>query len=301
MKILITGASGLLGRAVYNLFTQSGFDCVGTSFSRNQRHLIKLDLTNESALEQALHSHAPDFIIHAAAERKPDVCESNASGVYDLNVKATAILAEWSQVHQKPLLFISTDYVFDGKKAPYSIHDETSPINAYGESKVKAEKILLEKSSTAKILRIPVLYGALEYVQESALSLLLEALYRAEGEVEFDHWSKRYPTAVEDVAEVVLQMQRKWHTLTESIYHWSGSQCWTKFEIAKLLQEAFHLHEKKILPQEQNPSDAPRPYDCHLDRRELKKIGIHAERDFKAWFLECVSEAAKAKDYTVHK
>jgi dTDP-4-dehydrorhamnose reductase len=301
MKILITGASGLLGRAVYNLFTQSGLDCVGTSFSRNQPHLIKLDLTNESTLEHALNSHSPDFIIHTAAERRPDECENNASGVYNLNVKATASLAEWSEVNQKPLLFISTDYVFDGKKAPYSIDDEPTPINAYGESKARAEVILLEKSSTAKILRIPVLYGKVEYMRESALSLIFHQLYHAQGEVELDHWSKRYPTAVEDVAEVVLQMQRKWHMLTESIYHWSSSQCWTKYEIAKLLQEAFHLHEKKILPQEQNPTDAPRPYDCHLDRRELKKIGIHAERDFKGWFLECVSEAAKATDYTVHK
>ncbi len=106
----------------------------------------------------------PNVIVNLAAERNPDQCENNAAGTKMLNVDLPEALATYCTEHKDGglnpfLLHVSTDYVFDGKCPPYASNDPTSPLNAYGESKVASEKAVLSADPLSTILRVPVLYG----------------------------------------------------------------------------------------------------------------------------------------------
>ncbi|KAJ3278878.1 Methionine adenosyltransferase 2 subunit beta, partial [Blyttiomyces sp. JEL0837] len=168
-KVLVTGASGLLGRAVFNAFDKDGkYDVIGLAFSRATDRLEKLDLTDFPAVETYLSTHLPTVIIHCAAERRPDKAESDKAGVLKLNVDTVRHLASISKKFNAWFLYISSDYVFDGRNPPYNVNDKPNPINFYGETKLAGEVGCLEGNQEAVVVRIPVLYGDAKTVDESA-------------------------------------------------------------------------------------------------------------------------------------
>lgn len=162
MKCLVTGASGLLGRAVVERLKQDGHDVTGIGFTRSSSDIKKLDLTDFEAVDAFLESLKPEAIVHSAAERRPDVVEKSPEASHSLNVEVPVHLAEWCKAQGEacPLLInISTDYVFDGVTPPYKVDDEPNPLNAYGKSKWDGEKGVRGngKSGRTSSLRVPVL------------------------------------------------------------------------------------------------------------------------------------------------
>ena len=122
MKILVTGASGLLGRAVCTeLRAQQDFQVVGTAYSRASSDLIKVNLLEKQEVEACVAKVKPGFIIHCAATRKPDICETNPDLTNRLNVEVTRWIAENARKHKSWMIHISTDYVFDGNSLLHGI------------------------------------------------------------------------------------------------------------------------------------------------------------------------------------
>jgi S-adenosylmethionine synthetase len=132
-----------------------------------------------------------------------------------LNVAATRALAKLCAANSIVLLYISTDYVFPGTEgdAPYHVTSEPKPSNLYGETKLGGEKAVLEEyekqgdksSGLGVVLRVPVLYGEAESPAESAVNVLMDAVWKAQekdASIKMDHWAIRYPTNTEDVARV---------------------------------------------------------------------------------------------------
>ena len=161
MKVLLTGASGLLGRAIVRSMKDhcSLYAC---AYSRSNDNLHKLNLLNSDEVTQMIESVQPHFIIHAAAERSPDVCENDHATTDAINIQATSHLAQCAKAIGATLIYISTDYVFDGTKPPYHTDDSANPLNYYGASKLAGEKAVLESGAKAIVLRVPVLYGPVE-------------------------------------------------------------------------------------------------------------------------------------------
>lgn len=113
IKVLVTGATGLLGRAVmHNLRSDPAVQVVGLGYSRVGDGVVKCDITNQAELKSVVEEHSPNVIIHAAAERRPDVAASDPAATEHLNVAVSANVANLAKSVNAALIYISTDYVW---------------------------------------------------------------------------------------------------------------------------------------------------------------------------------------------
>lgn len=285
-RILITGATGLLGRPILHACSAvPGWRVTGASFRRGGPGLERIDLSQTAQIPAFLDRLAPDVIIHSAAERRPDVSEKDPAGTQRLNVGATAALAHWAAAHQAFLIYISSDYVFDGTKAPYTPASPTHPINAYGQSKLDGEQAVRAAGRDHAILRVPILYGEVESLDESPVTVLAKNMLNARpGErLAMENWATRYPTHTRDVAAVLRQMVT--HKLTHpdfsGIFHWSGDEPMTKYDMACAFARLLPFDPARLVPDNAPPaSGAPRPKDCHLDSSALESLGIGQRTPF---------------------
>ena len=304
IRILITGATGLLGRALVQQFYQYDVTALGFSRVKPEEDGVTLapsrpddprsglltwqrcDLSDPEAIRAVFHKVQPHVIVHSAAERRPDVVEKSEASVRQLNVDATALLAELAHSRDDCfLLLISTDYVFDGTQPPYKPNAAPNPLNKYGLSKLQAERALLDSPHHGGVLRVPVLYGRAQDLAESAITCMLEPLLAAHRRGEpfkVDHWAKRVPTLVDDVALVCLQIveRRLRHCSLSGVWHWSGPDHLTKYELCLLMARHFGLPTEFIVPDEEPPKDNIRPRDAQLDTSTLFLMGIGKKTPF---------------------
>lgn len=296
-KILITGATGLLGRPTFKVFSSvEDWQVVGTAFRRSKPGLERVDLSCPPAIPAFLDRIAPVAIIHTAAERRPDVSERDPHGTQRLNVEATAVLAEWARKHHAFLLYLSSDYVFDGTCPPYFPDSPTCPVNAYGLSKLEGEQAILASGAEAAILRVPILYGNVESLEESSITAIARNLLDARGhheDVLMDHWATRYPTLTDDVARVLCQMLERRLASGDfsGIYHWSGDEPMTKYEMACRIAPMIGFEPSRLIP-DRTPArvGAPRPKDCHLDTARLEQVGIGQRTPFLTAIAKIVKD-----------
>jgi dTDP-4-dehydrorhamnose reductase len=279
-RVALIGASGLLGRAVSNELAKiARWQVIRTAFRHGDANTITLDIRNEGAVRQFIADQAPDAIIVAAAERRPDVCENDPMLARVLNVDALRFIANAAQKRDSWILSISTDYVFDGTRAPYKPDDTPNPLNAYGRSKLEGEQALLQSGARSAVLRLPLLYGPVIDWGESAVTSLAPAIVesaRGIAPAVMDAWATRYPTFTLDVAVVIRQLLER-HEIGESVtgvMHWSGDEPMTKFDIAQRIAQVLSINA--VIAAQKTPVDVtPRPRDCHLssDRLEVANIG----------------------------
>ena len=294
-KVAVMGASGLLGRAIVDeLAGQPDWQVVGTAFSRPTPNTVVLDVREARAIEQFVDREAPDALVIAAAERRPDVCERHPELARALNVDAVRAIAAAAHRRGAWTLSISTDYVFDGTRPPYRPDSEPAPLNAYGRSKLDGERALAAATDFGCVLRLPLLYGPIVDWAESAVTSLVPAIAAsaaAEGKAApMDAWAIRYPTFTPDVAFVIRQMLER-HAkgnAIRGIVHWSGDEPMTKYEIAVRLGEALQL-DARLTPQH-TPTDAtPRPHNCHLASDRLEQFGIGRRTPFDTAIREVLA------------
>uniref|UniRef100_A0A8C0G7K0 Methionine adenosyltransferase 2 subunit beta n=1 Tax=Chelonoidis abingdonii TaxID=106734 RepID=A0A8C0G7K0_CHEAB len=249
-RVLITGATGLLGRAVYKEFNENSWHAVGCGYSRARPRFERVNLLNSVEVHDIIQDFQPHVIVHCAAERRPDVVESQADAVSQLNVTASGNLAKEAAGVGAFLIYISTDYVFDGTNPPYKESDVPNPLNLYGKTKLEGEKAVLENNEGAAVLRIPILYGEVENLEESAVTVMFDKVQFSNKSANMDHWQQRFPTNINDVASVCRQLSEK-RMLDPSIkgtFHWSGNEQMTKYEMACAIADAFNLPSSHLRP-----------------------------------------------------
>ncbi|MBP5227184.1 MAG: SDR family oxidoreductase [Kiritimatiellae bacterium] len=270
MKVWVTGATGLLGREVMKaLRTVPGLAVTGGCWSRRAPECERVDLTDVSATEAFLNRFRPDVIVHAAAERRPDVGENNPDLVQALNVAACRTLARWSAEAGCAMIAISTDYVFDGTKPPYAPDSEPHPINRYGESKLAGERAIRDAGlERGCVLRVPILFGPTGDWAESAVTILARKMLDASAgaTLEMDNWAIRYPTYTTDVAAVLrtLVLREREGKGLRGIQHWSGDEPFTKYTMARVMASVIGFDPARLQPVNAPSAGAPRPKDAHL-------------------------------------
>lgn len=315
--VLITGATGLLGRAIAHQFALAGWQTVGTGFSRatptpqtSQTTLVKLDLNDTPAISALLEQHSPAVVIASAASRFPDVVDKDPAAATALNVDTSSALASACAARNILIIYISTDYVFPGApgEAPYTAASTPNPPNTYGATKLAGEKAVLVATAASAlgiVLRIPVLYGPVEPADnnaESAVNVLLDSVWRAQKDaVAMDHWSVRYPTCTEDVGRVLAETAAVLLRMTPDerrrsvgsgtrILQFSAEQRFTKYEMSGVLAELLGLEfPARMTANEQGGGGAAggvqRPYDTHLSTDGLSALGVDVStQDFRTWF-----------------
>ena len=276
LRIIVTGGTGLLGRSIVKKFSEtSDWETLALGWSRAKGEVLKVDLTDFGAVEKIVASFKPDVILHAAAERRLDVCESDQARSRTLNVEVTRHLAKMAKKHSSWLLFISTDYIFDGTAPPYGEAAKPNPLNEYGRQKFEAGNAARESDWGCGVLRVPLLYGAVEQIDESGPSKILKMILDGKP-CKLDNWQIRCPTLVDDIAHAVLMLARHKmeHCGLSGVFHWSGPETMTKFEMAKRMAAHFGLSAGHIEPMaEPLEQDARRPKDATLDVETVRLMG----------------------------
>ncbi|GAO17846.1 uncharacterized protein UV8b_06926 [Ustilaginoidea virens] len=297
---LVTGATGLLGREIASALRQTpGWSVQGTAYSRADGvDVAKLNLedADAAALGKLVDDTRPHVIIHSAAQRFPDKVDRNPEAARALNTAASRRLAQVALARDILVIYISTDYVFPGVPgdAPYEADAEPRPTNLYGQTKLDGERAILEvaeslgKVGSAVVLRVPVLYGHAETPAESAVNVLMDAVWKAQTEgakIKMDHWAIRYPTNTHDVGRVCRDIAVKYlesdaasHRKTlPSILQFSSEDKMTKYEICRLFGKVMGLDVTNIEADTRGNdprASVQRPYDCHLSTSRLKDLGI---------------------------
>lgn len=268
MKVLITGGSGQLGREFRDVLVKTKHKVY--SFSRSE-----LDVTNFTQVKDTLVRIEPDVVIHSGAYTKVDLAEDFHDEAYLANAIGTRNIAVVSQEIQANLVYISTDYVFDGEKeGKYNEFDIPNPQNIYGKSKLAGEYFVRDFHSKFFIVRTSWLYG------KQGNNFVKTMLRLAEkGEViKVVNDQKGSPTYTLDVAEKVTELIQ---TRLYGVYHITNSGECTWFEFASKI---FELVNKKvdILPVDSNnfPQKAKRPRSSVLDHLGLRLNGFS---DMRSW------------------
>lgn len=246
MKVLVTGANGLLGQYLIRDTVSAGHDVIATGRGSNRLPdyaditytYVPLDITNKEAVHEAIEKIHPSIIIHAAAMAQPDACELDKTACWNTNVDATAYITEAAEKINSRLIYISTDFVFDGDNGPYKEEDDPQPINYYGESKLAAEQIIQSSKTDWAIVRTVLVYGNILAGTRSNVVTWVKDNLDNKKNIKVVNDQIRTPTYVEDLSKAIVLIADK---NAKGIYHISGKEVFTPYEMAVQVADYFGL------------------------------------------------------------
>lgn len=249
-KILITGSNGLTGQKVLALLAgRMGLQLIASSRGPNRHPLREgyryeqADLEDAAAWKRMFEAHQPRTLIHCAALAQPDECERHPGRCDALNVQATQRLAALCHEHGTHIVFVSTDFVFDGQNGPYAEADLPNPLSHYGSSKLKAEQAIQQSGADWAIARTVLLYGVTPSMTRSNVVLWVKNSLEAGKAIKVvnDQW--RTPTLAEDLAGVLVQIALR---RVQGLYHISGAEGMSIAELAYRVAERWKLDRTLI-------------------------------------------------------
>ncbi len=231
-RILITGANGLLGQSILHA-NQGRFDLCATGRGPVRGDLQGavyelLDITSPEDYTHAFAAFQPNVVIHAAAMTQVDDCERQPNLCHSLNVEATAHCIAACEKAGAHLIFISTDFIFDGSSGPYSEEAEARPLSVYGQSKADAEALVKAASCSWSIARTVLVIGYVPGLSRSNIILWARGAFQRGEHIRVVDDQVRSPTWSMDLAEGCLLIAEKGAT---GIYHLSGPETMTIFDL----------------------------------------------------------------------
>ena len=270
MKLLITGAIGLYGSKLAKMAVERNIEVYSSDVNELpvSGTFVKIDVSNKELVDEAFRRVKPDVVVHAATLTDVDKCELNKELAWKINVEGTRNIVDAAKGVGSFLIYISTDYVFNGEKGNYTELDQPDPINHYGVTKLAAEE-LVKAQDEYLIGRPSVIYGSTPAAGKVNFVLwLIEALRRGERvKIVTDQWNT--PTLNTNLAEMTLEAAKRHST---GIFHLCGATRVSRFEFAQLIAETFELDKSLIDPvsASQFKWPAKRPMDSSLDTSKAK-------------------------------
>ncbi|MES2618983.1 MAG: SDR family oxidoreductase [Bacteroidota bacterium] len=244
-KILITGANGLLGQKLIDLYlskTEKTLIATAKGESRypHRQNFIyaSLDITKEDEVKNVLQQFKPDCVINTAAMTNVDACETDHEGCDKLNIDAVKYLAEACETIGAQLIHLSTDFIFDGENGPYSEDDKASPLSYYGLSKLKGEEMVQSNCSRWSILRTVLVYGVVNDMSRSNIVLWAKGALEKGGPINVVDDQFRTPTLAEDLALGCFLAEDQ---QAQGVYNISGKDFMSIFELVNRVAAFFKL------------------------------------------------------------
>jgi dTDP-4-dehydrorhamnose reductase len=271
MKLLVAGATGQLAHALAEEARRlPGMAVVALEPPH-------LDILNKASIERAIAEARPDVVVNAAAFTAVDKAESEAAAAFALNRDGAGALAEAAEAAGCPVIHISTDYVFDGRKAgAYLEDDATGPMGVYGRSKLEGEAAVATANARHVILRTAWLYGA--HGHNFLKTMLRLAAERPELRVVADQHGN--PTYAPHLADAILRIARQLHDGSAhapawGIYHAAGTgeTSWYGFASAIVAAAApYGVRQVPVVPisSAEFPTPVRRPANSRLDCGKLE-------------------------------
>ena len=270
MRIFITGGSGLMGSKLAEVASARGEE-VWSGYAHNPPPYgreVKFDLLDANGIRDIIERMGPDVIVHSAALTDVDRCEREKDLAYKMNVEGTRVIAEAARCAGSFLVYISTDYVFDGQRGLYREEEETNPISYYGLSKLQGEQFCLDQGCIA---RTCVIYGSRPASGKVNFALWLLNSLKSGKEVRVVTDQFITPTLNSSLAAMVLEAADR-HL--SGIYHLSGATRVSRYDFACQLARAFDLDRRLILPSRMSDIGwlARRPKDSSLDTSKASEM-----------------------------
>ena len=267
MKILITGAYGMLGSDLWEVLKNHELIVTGSK---------DLDITNEENVIDFIDENSPEVVINAAAYTAVDDCETNYDEAYAVNAIGPKNLAIACKKQDVPLVHISTDYVFDGsKRTPLLENDALGPQSAYGKTKLEGEKFIQEYTDKYFILRTAWLYG----IHGNNFVQTMLSLAENHDEITVVDDQIGSPTYSLDLAVSIANLL---NSDKYGIYHLTNEGECSWYEFSKRIFELSDV-DVKVLPvtTEEFPRPAPRPHYSVLSNQKWIKAGFPPMRKYE--------------------
>lgn len=298
MKVLITGANGLLGQHLVKQLLEKGYSVIATGKGNDRirqegwggRYIYHtLDITDSIDVQAVMSAVQPDVVVHAAAMTQVDECELHSEQCERTNVIGTSQILVDAEVYSKHFIYVSTDFVFDGGQGNYKEEDELKPVSYYGFTKMQAEAITETSTIPWAIVRTCLVYGnTLQGTRNNIITWVKNSLEQNKNiKVVADQW--RTPTYVEDLAKgIVLIIEKK----ATGIYHISGKDLLTPYEMAIQTAELFNLDKGLIEKVDASTFNQPgrRPpktgFVIEKSRKELSYEPLSFEEGLRRMFGE---------------
>ena len=264
MKVLVTGVKGQLGYDVVNELTKRGIEAVGVDIQ-------EMDITDAASVEKVIGEAAPDAVVHCAAYTAVDAAEDNVEICRKVNADGTQNIANVCKKLDCKMVYISTDYVFDGEGTrPWEPEDERHPLNVYGQTKYEGELAVQNTLEKYFIVRISWVFGV------NGKNFIKTMLKLAET-----HDTLRVvcdqigtPTYTYDLARLLVDMIESekygyYHATNEGSYI-----SWYNFACAIFKAAGMHVNVLPVTTAEYGESKAKRPFNSRLDKSKLTDNGF---------------------------
>jgi dTDP-4-dehydrorhamnose reductase len=258
MRVLVTGVGGQLGYDVVKRLQENNIECLGTD--RNA-----LDITNKVQTKEVITSYKPDVVVHCAAYTAVDKAEDERELCYNVNVLGTRYVAEACNEIDSRLVYISTDYVFDGEgDKPFEVTDKPNPINYYGKTKYEGELEVKKNLDKHFIIRISWVFGS--NGNNFVKTMLRLGKERDEISVVADQIGS--PTYTYDLSRLIAEMIR---TKKYGIYHATNEGFCSWYEFASEIFEQAGVDVKvNPIKTEDYPTKAKRPINSRMSTQKLE-------------------------------
>lgn len=277
-RILVTGGSGFLGAVLAeNLALQHE---VAFTYCNNKVQLSRckgmhMDITRPETIAPVLRSFNPEVVIHAAAEPRGSICQKNPELAQRVNLFGTERLMDALPRPDMPFIFLSTDLIFDGEKAPYHEESIPEPISLYGISKMSAEQSVLQRGVSSIVLRAALIYGHMPGSGKGSFLQWMNNALSNRTPIKLFHDEYRTPVYALDIVRVVRALLEQ-HPPYQ-VFHIGGPERLNRVEFAEKLAAVHGYDPGLIMPVSLADLDTgyPRPRDVSLDTTRVQEsLGI---------------------------
>jgi dTDP-4-dehydrorhamnose reductase len=291
MKVAVIGANGQLGSDVSSAFTQNRDEVIGLTHA-------DLELSSADSVDSALAASNPKMIVNTAAMHHVDKCQQDPAAALQANAIGARNVADWARRAGIPVMYVSTDYVFDGKKgSPYLETDVANPLNAYGISKLAGEHFTATMTEKHFVVRVSAIYGHQPCRAKGGLNFVELMLKLAQERDELRVVDEEFvtPTPTKQIAAQIVALT---HSGRYGLYHATAEGECSWYEFAR---EIFDCTGTKVglkkASSSEFPAKVPRPSYSVLENHALKAAQLNVYTHWRDGLHEYL--AGRTQAYTM--